>query len=421
DIQVTAINIVGTSTSATITIAIAQGTQTIAGFTNINTTLSAADITLPETTNAGLVISYSSSDTAVATVSGNTVTIVGLGTTTITASQAGNANWGALSEDITLTVIETPDTYNGVGVFTKITSTSDLTEGYYVLVESFTNANAMTNNHNGTFLAREAVTPAGNNTITNPNTGIVWYIAQNGEGYTIYNEVTEKYVSYTGSTNNIQVVDAVATANQRWTIAYTDDQFHITNVALNTRKLQYNSNVGQERFAAYTGSQKNIFLYKLSAPSTDPIFAVAPATITGLNYGLGNGPSTAQSFVLSGNNLDGSDVTVSAPANFEVSTTEASGYASSITLTAFDGANQTVWVRLAAGQTVNSYTGSVTISGGGATDATVSVSGAVLAVPVVTSETFNGTVGVAFSATITATENPTSYAFTGTLPTGVNF
>src|SRR5690606_33388205 len=110
-IQVTAINIVGTSTSATITIAIAQGTQTIAGFTNINTTLSAADITLPETTNAGLVISYSSSDTAVATVSGNTVTIVGLGTTTITASQAGNANWGALSEDITLTVIETPDTY----------------------------------------------------------------------------------------------------------------------------------------------------------------------------------------------------------------------------------------------------------------------------------------------------------------------
>src|SRR5690606_26981192 len=263
DIEVTATNIVGTSTSATVSIVIAQGTQTIAGLSNINTILGAADITLPETTNAGLVISYSSSDTAVATVSGNTVTIVGLGTTTITASQAGNANWGALSEDITLTVIETPDTYNGVGVFTKITSTSDLTEGYYVLVESFTNANAMTNNHNGTFLAREAVTPAGNNTITNPNTGIVWYIAQNGEGYTIYNEVTEKYVSYTGSTNNIQVVDAVATDNQRWTIAYTDDQFHITNVALNTRKLQYNSNVGQERFAAYTGSQKNIFLYKL--------------------------------------------------------------------------------------------------------------------------------------------------------------
>src|SRR5690606_20126256 len=107
--------------------------------------------------------------------------------------------------------------------------------------------------------------------------------------------------------------------------------------------------------------------------SNTSILSVAPATITGLNYGLGNGPSTAQSFVLSGYNLEGSDVTVTALANFEVSTTEASGYASSITLTAVDGANQTVWVRLSAGQLVNTYNGSVTISGGGATDATVSV------------------------------------------------
>src|SRR5690606_494235 len=226
----------------------------------------------------------------------------------------------------------------------------------------------------------------------------------------------------TGNSNNIQIVDDVTADNQRWAITYEENQFHISNVALTTRKLQYNSNNGQERFAAYTDTQKNIFLYKLSTGATPtPTLAVAPASITELNYGVGSGPSAAQSFVLSGDNLDGSDVTVTAPANFEVSTSETSGYASSITLTAFDGANQTVWVRLSAGQLVNTYNGSVTISGGGATDATVSVSGAVLAVPVVTSETFNGTVGVAFSAQITATENPTSYAYTGTLPTGLNF
>src|SRR5690606_22537356 len=68
-----------------------------------------------------------------------------------------------------------PENYDGIGVFEKITSTSDITEGYYVVVEAHTNANAMTNNHNGTFLAREAITPA-DNTITNPNTGIVWYL-----------------------------------------------------------------------------------------------------------------------------------------------------------------------------------------------------------------------------------------------------
>src|SRR5690606_24578564 len=226
----------------------------------------------------------------------------------------------------------------------------------------------------------------------------------------------------TGNSNNIQIVDDVTADNQRWAITYEENQFHISNVALTTRKLQYNSNNGQERFAAYTDTQKNIFLYKLSTGATPtPTLAVAPASITELNYGVGSGPSTAQSFVLSGDNLDGSDVTVTAPANFEVSTTEASGYASALTLTAYDGTETTIWVRLAAGQPVDTYAGNITISGGGAADTTVAVSGAVLAVPVVTAETFNATVGESFSAQITATDNPTSYAYTGTLPAGLDF
>ena len=43
--------------------------------------------------SSGLPVSYISSNLAVATVSGNTVTIVGSGSATITASQAGNGNW----------------------------------------------------------------------------------------------------------------------------------------------------------------------------------------------------------------------------------------------------------------------------------------------------------------------------------------
>ncbi len=52
-----------------------------------------ANFTLNATTTSGLPITYSSSNTAVASVSGNTVTIVGGGTTTITASQAGNGTY----------------------------------------------------------------------------------------------------------------------------------------------------------------------------------------------------------------------------------------------------------------------------------------------------------------------------------------
>ncbi len=56
-----------------------------------------APFTLSAIASSGLTVSYTSSNTAVATVSGNTVTIVGGGTTDITASQAGNGTFAAAS------------------------------------------------------------------------------------------------------------------------------------------------------------------------------------------------------------------------------------------------------------------------------------------------------------------------------------
>ena len=49
-----------------------------------------ADVELTATASSGLDVSYASSDETVATVAGSTMTIVGVGTTTITASQEGN-------------------------------------------------------------------------------------------------------------------------------------------------------------------------------------------------------------------------------------------------------------------------------------------------------------------------------------------
>jgi Secretion system C-terminal sorting domain len=54
-----------------------------------------ASFSLTASSSSNLPVSYSSSNTAVATVTGSTVTIVGGGTTTITASQAGDANFNA--------------------------------------------------------------------------------------------------------------------------------------------------------------------------------------------------------------------------------------------------------------------------------------------------------------------------------------
>ena len=63
-----------------------------------------AAYTLPATTAENLTLTWTSSNTAVATVSGNVLTIKGAGTATVTASQAGNDQYLPFSKQYTLNV-----------------------------------------------------------------------------------------------------------------------------------------------------------------------------------------------------------------------------------------------------------------------------------------------------------------------------
>ncbi|MEP1096098.1 MAG: choice-of-anchor D domain-containing protein [Cyclobacteriaceae bacterium] len=70
---------------------------------------------LGATASSGLTVTYSSSDLSVATVSGATVTIVGAGSTTITASQAGDDSYNAaanVSRDLTVNQVSLTATAN---------------------------------------------------------------------------------------------------------------------------------------------------------------------------------------------------------------------------------------------------------------------------------------------------------------------
>jgi len=69
--------------------------QTITFEAIADKTFSDAPFQLTATSSADLTITYSSSDEAVATITGDVVTIVGTGTTTITATQEGNDNIAA--------------------------------------------------------------------------------------------------------------------------------------------------------------------------------------------------------------------------------------------------------------------------------------------------------------------------------------
>lgn len=94
---------------------LAPVTQTITFFPLANRVFGASQFNLTATASSGLGVSFTSSDTNVATVSGNTVTIVGAGLTTITASQIGDSTYIAATASQILSVSKEPQTINGFG------------------------------------------------------------------------------------------------------------------------------------------------------------------------------------------------------------------------------------------------------------------------------------------------------------------
>jgi hypothetical protein len=107
-----------------------------------------------------------------------------------------------------------------------------------------------------------------------------------------------------------------------------------------------------------------------SAPASPTITASGSVTARSTTYGTA---SAAASFTVSGSSLTG-NLTVTPPAGFQTSLTEDSGYGSSTTITASGTlASTTVFVRLAAATTPGSYSGNISIAGGGATSQSIAV------------------------------------------------
>ncbi len=170
----------------------------------------------------------------------------------------------------------------------------------------------------------------------------------------------------------------------------------------------------------------------------DPTLLALPGTLTQLNYVDAGGPSSSQSFTVTGSNLDPSDatITIDAPLNFEVSLNN-SDFDSEILVDAIDGSiSETVYTRLIAGLSSGFYSGNINISGGEANPVEVSVSGSVPpglpytedfedfvsaeTLPngwTVSDVTYNGDWGSGFSAGLRGNDNVLGYQHTGT--TGV--
>jgi hypothetical protein len=128
---------------------------------------------------------------------------------------------------------------------------------------------------------------------------------------------------------------------------------------------------------------------------SSPTISVAPTTLLGFTYVEGSGPSTSQSYKLSGSDLDPADgnITVTGSTNYEVSTDDIN-FSGSFDVAYTGGvlSDTTIYVRLAAGLSTGDYNGEIlSNSGGGATTKEVTVDGSVTAEPGLAGDYYIGT------------------------------
>ncbi|PKN78881.1 MAG: hypothetical protein CVU48_07010 [Candidatus Cloacimonetes bacterium HGW-Cloacimonetes-1] len=120
----------------------------------------------------------------------------------------------------------------------------------------------------------------------------------------------------------------------------------------------------------------------VTGTAAGPVLTVSVPTLSGFTYVYGSGPSTEQSFTILGSSLS-ANVSVAAPANYEISKSSGTGWATPLVYTPAEVATaQTVYVRLKAGLAIGSYnTQAITATSTGATSKTVTCSGTVSTPP----------------------------------------
>jgi hypothetical protein len=114
--------------------------------------------------------------------------------------------------------------------------------------------------------------------------------------------------------------------------------------------------------------------------SNIPTIIPSATSITGMDYKINNGPSVEKSFTVSGIDL-ASLILVSAPTNFEISSTTGTDFSATsqliITQSGGIASTTTIYVRLKSGLAVNTYSGNISLISSNATIQNISCNGTV--------------------------------------------
>ena len=202
----------------------------------------------------------------------------------------------------------------------------------------------------------------GNVTLYAKWTATVTYLANNATSGTVPTDAT----AYT------QNQSATAAANSG-TLARTSYTFSGWNTAADGSGSSYAAGSGSIAMAG-----GNVTLYAKWTPA--PTITLAD-TLGAVNTTYGTASATPTSFHVSGSALTG-NLTVAPPSGYEVSLSSGSDYTTSLSITASGTLSSTqVFVRLAAtaGVAGSPYSGTITVSGGGASSQTIATASSTVA------------------------------------------
>lgn len=197
------------------------------------------------------------------------------------------------------------------------------------------------------------------------------------------NQDVNNYLKLWYSTNYIGYGNPAAATWQELTFAVpASDQTWETTGPINLSSITASSvYIAFEYYsddAARAWQIDNILLQE--GPSS-PTINISPASLTGMDYEIGNGPSASQSFNVSGSSLT-NDITVTPPLNYELSIDNATFLTTAFSLTQTAGTvpPSTLYVRLKSALPIDNYNGDIVLTSTGATNQTVNCDGNVTAV-----------------------------------------
>ena len=216
----------------------------------------------PTVIGAQTDVTYTSSNTAVATVDANgVVTILSTGETTITATAVEDDTYQEASASYTLTV--TPKPVETDGSYTLLTNLADLKVGDKVVIAAKDYNYAMSTNQADNNRGQAAITKSGDTITFGTDVQILTVEAGKVSGTFAFN-TGKGYLYAASSSKNYLKTEATLSNNSSWKVTFENDgTLGVKAQGTNTRNvMQYNQS--SSLFACYgTASQKAIVIYRL--------------------------------------------------------------------------------------------------------------------------------------------------------------